>query len=174
MLTTKTPRSNPPMSLGPRHDPEERTDPYAPTGHLEKDSVCGECGAVYDRQHWLLDEPRRRALIATGAARYVVCPACQKMHEESPQGILTLRGDYWPEHRELLMQLIRNEEERARGTNPLERVMSIRDDERELCVETTNPKLAQKIGRAIHHAHQGELKYHWSKGDHLVRVDWVR
>ena len=72
------------------------------------------------------------------------------------------------------MNLIKNEEERARGFNPLERIMKISDVKDGLEVTTTNEKLAQRIGKRLQKACQGKVEYKWSDDTKLIRVDWER
>ena len=88
--------------------------------------------------------------------------------------MLTLRGAFLKFHRDELLKIARNEERRARGINPLERIMEIRDGDR--CVEllTTDGKLAQRIGREIRKAYQGSVSFKWSEDADLMRVTWTR
>src|SRR5438067_2249578 len=110
----------------PRVTVHDFDDPYIPDEHLEDGTVCMRCGAVYRNQRWQRDDAASRTLIAAGTPRQVVCPGCRKIGAHDPQGIVTLRGDYWPQHRDEIMNLIRHEEERGTNTNALERVMDIR------------------------------------------------
>ena len=104
-----------------------------------------------------------------------VCPACLKIRDNFPSGIVTLMGSYVLPHKQDVLNLVKNEEERARGFNPLERVMSIREDGHgNIVINTTTEKLAQRLGRAIRKAFQGKVAYHWSHDNKLARVDWVR
>lgn len=78
-------------------------------------------------------------------------------------------------HKTGLMNLVRNEEERARGLNPLERVIAVKENGfGSIVISTTNEKLAQRIGRAIKKAFHGDVSYRWSHDNKLARVDWVR
>jgi NMD protein affecting ribosome stability and mRNA decay len=129
---------------------------------------------VFQNQHWTLDEKKRDLLVSSGAANPIVCPACRKIASHDPHGIVTLRGDYWPQHREDILNLIRNEEARGMAANPLERIIDIREEEDALIIETTNEKLAQRLGRSIHNAHKGAVEYKWPDGNRLVRVEWER
>jgi hypothetical protein len=111
---------------------------------------------------------------ATGTAT-IVCPACLKIRDNFPGGIVTLKGDYVLPHKQNLMNLVKNEEARARGFNPLERVMSVKENGfGSIVISTTNEKLAQRLGRAIKKAFHGEVAYHWSHDNKLARVDWER
>src|SRR5689334_9308906 len=75
-------------------------DPYIPDRHYPDDTVCSRCGAVVHHQHWTFDEERRNLLQSAGAANEVICPGCKIVAERNPQGIVTLHGDYWPQHRD--------------------------------------------------------------------------
>lgn len=55
-------------------------------------------------------------------------------------------------HRDEILQLVHNEEERSRGINPLERTMEIHEGEDGMELLTTDGKLAQWIGREIRKA----------------------
>lgn len=151
------------------------TDPYMPRGGTQKVSICEGCRSVYMNKRWYADAETRRAADKNASAARVVCPACLKIRDNFPGGIVTLKGDYALSHKHELMNLIRNEEERAMGFNPLERVMSIRENGHgSIIISTTNEKLAQRLGRAIRKAFHGEVSYRWSHDNKLVRVEWVR
>lgn len=145
-------------------------DSYLPRGGRSKEAVCEGCRAVYRNKRWYAG-----AAAGAAAAVTVVCPACLKMRDNFPGGIVTLRGSYVLPHKSELLRLVRNEEERARGFNPLERVMSIRENGHGgIVISTTNEKLAQRLGRAIKKAFHGAVVYGWSHDNKLVRVEWTR
>jgi 3-dehydroquinate dehydratase len=77
-------------------------------------------------------------------------------------------------HREEILNLVRNETKKADSINPLERIITMESDEEGMEITTTNEKLAQRIGRAIHKAYSGDLEYKWSEDNRLVRVNWHR
>jgi len=150
-------------------------DPYLPRGARQKTSVCEGCHAVYKNKRWYAEPHLYNAAMETAGTATIICPACLKIRDNFPGGIVTLKGDYVLPHKQELMNLIKNEEARARGFNPLERVMSIKENGfGSLVISTTNEKLAQRIGRAIKKAFRGEVTYRWSHDNKLARVDWVR
>ena len=44
----------------------------------------------------------------------------------------------------------------------------------DLVIETTEEKLAEHLGRALHKSHQGELKVVWADDHSRCRVTWQR
>ena len=151
------------------------TDSYLLRGASRKASVCGGCRAVYMNKRWYAEGAVDDTTLRNAEAAKTVCPACLKIRDNFPGGIVTLKGDYVLPHKQDLLKLIRNEEDRARGLNPLERVMKVKENGYgSIIISTTNEKLAQRIGRAIKKAFHGEVTYHWSHENKLVRVNWVR
>ena len=150
------------------------TDPYKARGG-SAEAVCGSCRAVYRNKRWYAEPGALGKAAAARISAQTVCPACLKIRDAFPGGIVTLKGDFVLAHKEDIMNLVRNEEQRARGFNPLERIMALREDGYgSMVVTTTNEKLAQRLGRALKKAFRGEVSYNWSHDDKLVRVEWVR
>jgi hypothetical protein len=126
-------------------------------------------------KRWYATGDRYEEAAKSAGAATVVCPACLKIRDNFPGGIVTLKGDYVLPHKTDLLNLVRNEEERARGLNPLERVIAIKESGfGSIVISTTNEKLAQRLGRAIKKAFHGAVAYHWSHDNKLARVDWER
>ncbi len=148
-------------------------DVYLPKEGMEV-SWCGKCGVIYRRKRWIMDEAELEQIRKDPDAGVILCPACQRMRDNVPGGIVTFNGGYMEKHEEEILELIKNIEEKSRAKNPLGRIMEIRRDGNELSVSTTEDKLAQKLGRDIFRAHKGELHFKWSEGEKFVRVDWQR
>jgi NMD protein affecting ribosome stability and mRNA decay len=103
-----------------------------------------------------------------------LCPACQRIKDEYPAGFVTLSGEFLQEHREEILGLVHNVEEREKAQHPLKRIMEIRDEAGEISITTTDLHLARSIGDALHHAYAGELDYEYAKGADSLRVTWKR
>ncbi|MBI2982570.1 MAG: ATPase [Deltaproteobacteria bacterium] len=159
-------------------------DPYLAKLDPGDKAACLKCHAVYHNKHWSLPSPprsngsrrliNRERTLAQPPERKILCPACQKIRDHFPMGIVTLKGDYVQKHRGEILNLIHNEESRARGFNPLERLISVYDQEDALIVETTTEKLAQRIGSRLQHSYKGDVRYKWSRQNRFIRVDWER
>jgi NMD protein affecting ribosome stability and mRNA decay len=166
MLTTR-------FEPASRKNVDRTGDPYIPRkGPLEL-GVCPECHAISRKKRWYMDEAEYASLARTGAVLRR-CPACRKIADGFPSGVVTLRGSFLRTHRDEILAIVRNEERRARETNPLERIMEIREVDGRVEILTTDEKLGQRIGREIRKAYQGVVSYKWSEDANLVRVDWTR
>jgi NMD protein affecting ribosome stability and mRNA decay len=150
------------------------TDAYLPKEGLKEVAVCTGCKILYWNKRWYLSEDESTKLSADMVRNEVLCPACRRMQDNNPAGIVTFSGDYLVKHENEILNTIKNVEEKARTKNPLARIMEIKQEGNVLTVYTTNDKLAQKLGRDIFKAHSGSLEYQWSKEYSFVRVNWNR
>jgi len=151
------------------------TDVYvSQKGAAKEGTVCRKCGASYRNRHWTMEPEEVREGVSEPVAGTVICPACQRMADDNPAGIVTLQGDYLLEHEDEILNILKHTEARSRQKNPLARIMEIRQDADVITIATTEDKLAQKLGREVYKAHRGELHYQWSHENRLVRVAWNR
>lgn len=148
-------------------------DPYLPKEGPHDMAACKRCHAVYHNKRWTMDEALYKKRGNHKKTLLVLCPACQKIRDKYAEGFVTLKGDYLKEHRQEILNLIKNEEERAMGLNPLERISGIKDNGRQVNITTTHEKLAQRIGRKIHSAFKGNLEMKLTE-DRITRVVWER
>ena len=146
---------------------ERRHDTYRSHGKLKEPTVCSRCGAVYRGGMWHWEE-------APNDAQTHVCPACLRIEDDYPAGLVSLSGGFLDVHREEILALARNEESRAKSEHALERIMRIDQGEGETVVTTTDIHLARRIGEAVHHAYAGALDYHYQEGENRLRVNWRR
>ncbi|OGI45389.1 MAG: ATPase [Candidatus Muproteobacteria bacterium RBG_16_65_34] len=150
-----------------RMDEERVSDPYRARGKWPEPTACPECGAIFHHGHW------QWGAAAPGAAQHL-CPACQRMRDRVPAGQLTLSGQFFTEHREEVLHLVRNAESKARAEHPLERIMDIKEEADHTVVTFTDAHLVHGIGEALHHAYQGELDSRYTDEGDLLRVAWSR
>jgi NMD protein affecting ribosome stability and mRNA decay len=169
------PRSNTKEPVHIRRNVEAFEDPYKDEEHLPERSVCRRCGDIYMSGRWYNpDQVPDRPNHTQHEANMVNCPACRKLRDHLPSGVLRLTGQFVMDHREEILNLIRNQAHKADSVNPMERVMTIEAQPDGMELTTTNEKLAQRIGRAMHKAYSGALEYKWSEDNRLARVNWHR
>ncbi len=149
-------------------------DPYMPAAGQEA-SVCTSCRAVYQEKRWFFDEKLYKKLAGTDKAREVTCPTCRKIKDHYPEGVLTLSGEFFEEHKNEILTLLKNEADRVSGRSVADRIITMTEEgKNRLVVETTTEKLAQHLGRAIYKAYKGDLDFRWSEMNKFVRVYWKR
>jgi NMD protein affecting ribosome stability and mRNA decay len=122
---------------------------------------------VFKSGRWTWDE-------APDDAYQHVCPACQRIHDRFPAGYVTIKGDFFAEHRDEIVHLINNHEKREKAQRPLQRIMAIDEIREGVEVTTTDSHLARGIAEALHDAYKGELKMRYSRDENLVRATWKR
>lgn len=144
-------------------------DAYQEKGGVRGAAYCS-CGAVFNNKRWYLEEG--------GSKRHeghdLVCPACKRIADRNPAGIVSLSGDFLAAHESEIHNLIDNTAQGAVMKNPLGRVMDIKMDKDGVTITTTDVKLAQKIGREVYKSHGGQLQFIWSHAEAPVRVTWSR
>ncbi|MBE9504416.1 MAG: ATPase [Proteobacteria bacterium] len=142
-------------------------DPYRKRKKIQEPSVCSECSAVYNRGRWIWgDRPDN--------AHEETCPACERVKDNYPAGILNLSGEFFGDHREEIINLIRNEEEKEKGEHPLHRIITVEDDDKGTEITTTDIHLPRRIGEALRSAYGGDLDYHYEEESYFLRVNWAR
>jgi len=149
-------------------------DPYLPEGGHKEPAICKSCHALYQQKRWLLDPHTVEAMQNRPDVQWVTCPACQKIAEHYPEGILTLSGDYLWNHEQEIRNILDNEAERVFAKNPTARIMQMTAEDQSLVIETTEQKLAEHLGRVLNRAHRGELQVDWSGSPRICRVNWER
>lgn len=148
-------------------------DPYLPKEGPHDMAACKKCHAVYHNKRWAMNEALYQKKGNHKKTLVVLCPACQKIRDKYAEGFVALKGDYLKGHKLDILNLIKNEEERAMDGNPLERIIEIKDNGRIVNITTTHEKLAQRIGKKMRKACQGALEIKWTE-DKVTRVVWQR
>lgn len=142
-------------------------DTYKSRGKFREPTVCPECGVVFHKGRW-------QWIPRPDGAHETLCPACQRANDHCPGGYLTLSGPFLSAHRDEILHLARNVEEREKSEHPLRRIMAVEDQADGILVTTTAMETARTIGDAVHHAYQGELDYRYTDEANILRVNWRR
>jgi NMD protein affecting ribosome stability and mRNA decay len=159
-----------PSGLGARRDQtyqEKEHDTYKLKGKLKEPTVCTECGALFHNGRWTWNQK-------PAGADEIICPACLRIRDKYAKGFLTLSGSFLTEHKEEIMGVVHNTEAKEKTEHPLSRVMGYEQQAAALMISTTDTHLPRRIGEALHHAYQGELKVHYDEGEEFIRVAWTR
>ncbi len=149
-------------------------DPYLPESGLKEPAICQGCQAIYRSKRWQFEPNVAKEMQDDPKVQWVTCPACLKIAEHYPEGIVTLRGDYLWRHEEEIRNILSNEAERVMAKNPIARIMHMETSGESLVIETTEKKLAEHLGRTLNRAHSGDLQVEWSDSPRVCRVNWER
>lgn len=168
-----------PKEFGKPHTRDKvyaENDPYLPPKGkgLVGIAVCKDCTAVYHNKKWFLDAKLYEKKKVLKNVNWVTCPACKKTKENVPGGIVVLKGDFLKQHKEEIMNLIHNEDERSKKYNPLKRIMKINEKKNEVEILTTEGRLAYRIGSVLFKAYDGEVECKKHENAKFMRVEWRR
>jgi NMD protein affecting ribosome stability and mRNA decay len=159
-----------PAATQPRTDRMHRSeekDPYATPLKLPDPTACPTCGALYRKGRWIWGA-------APADANRAACPACRRIADGYPAGIVRLSGSFAKSHAEEITGLVRHVEEREKKEHALKRIMAVEREGDAIVVTTTDEHLARGIGEAVEHAYKGTLDYKFSEAENVLRVEWKR
>jgi NMD protein affecting ribosome stability and mRNA decay len=134
---------------------------------LPEPTLCTGCGSLFLNGRWSWKK-------TTGKANKAVCPACRRSADNYPAGRIEIKGEFFNEHREEILNLISNIEKREKEKHPLERIISVRDEKDYTLVTTTGIHIARRIGDALSRAYKGDYTFQYAEGDKSIRVYWHR
>lgn len=149
-----------------RHDrliQEQRDDPYAERAKPREPSACPECGAIFHEGRW-------RWGTAPANAHAHLCPACRRVRDKFPAGVVLIGGDFDTAEKDEYLRIVEHEARAEAAEHPIERVMEVEEEDGSVVVTTTSVHLARRIGEALQHAHRGRLDFHYNEGEHFIRV----
>lgn len=118
---------------------EKRHDAYKETGKWPEPTLCPECEALFIHGRWSWEKSPKEANKTT-------CPACRRIADNYPAGYVEIKGNFFLEHQEEILNLARNVEKQEKSERPLERIMAITDNKDHTLVTTTGIHLARRIG----------------------------
>ena len=150
--------------------PANEADPYRAATKPPEPSVCPKCHASFMGGRWTWTKPA-----ANDDVGEMTCPACQRIQDKFPAGYVTLKGEYFKQHKDEIVALLQAVEKKEKAERPLQRIMGM-DEKKDGTFEvtTTDSTLARGLGEALHEAHKGDLKVRYSRDENLVRAVWKR
>jgi hypothetical protein len=140
-------------------------DPYQRQQKLDDDTICSQCGAVYQKGRWQWGRRPENGHEA-------LCAACRRINDKFPAGVVELRGPLGPQQKDEIVCLARHQEEAEKREHPLNRIISVDEEAQGILIHTTDIHLPRRIGAAAKHAFHGTLDEHFEEGGYFVRVDW--
>ena len=146
---------------------EKRHDVYQEKEKLPEPTLCSECGVLFTNGRWTWGDPPK-------GANQTLCPACRRVAENLPAGYIEIRGQFFKEHQDEILNLARNIEQQERNERPLERIMAITPESDHTLVTTTGVNIARRIGEAISRSYNGDFSFQYADGEKSIRVYWQR
>jgi NMD protein affecting ribosome stability and mRNA decay len=146
---------------------DNRHDVYQERQKWPEPTRCKTCHAVYVGGRWTWDR-------APADAHEVICPACRRIADNYPAGIIALKGPFVESHREEIRRLIRHTEEVEKREHALERVMALEEATETIHMTTTGIHLARRIGGAVEAAYGGKLVVQYPEDSPFARIYWER
>ena len=143
-------------------------DPYRADEKLHDATGCPQCGARFRNGRWTW--PTSKA----GEFRQQLCPACRRINDDYPAGEVILSGSFLKEHRDEVLATVNNIAEAEKGQHPLNRIMSIDEDNDTITVLTTDIHLPHRIAHAVEAAWGGTFTTHYDREGYFARVQWRR
>jgi hypothetical protein len=143
-------------------------DPYKNRQKPPESSVCPECKAVFRDGRW------QRVESWPMDSHQLLCQACQRIRDNYPAGLITLKGGFVQSHRDEIIALARNLEKEENSNHVLHRIMGIEEGPAMLVVKTTDIHLPRRIGEAVRRAFKGELVLLYEEEGCFLRVNWSR
>jgi len=140
-------------------------DPYQAQQKLNEPTTCRQCGAVYHQGRWQWGE-------APTGVHKDLCPACRRINDKLPAGVIALHGNIAPEVKAQISHLARNVETAENSEHPLNRIIGFEETEEGLMISTTDIHLPRRIGEALRRAFHGEIEMYFDDGGYFMRVDW--
>jgi hypothetical protein len=111
---------------------------------------------------------------AESGAADVECPACHRIAQDLPDGIVTIAGRFAEARAAEIRSLLRNVEENEKREHALARSFGIEVGKEGMVVKTTERRLAESLGRALERAYGGTLTRKEGDRSGPLRVHWQR
>lgn len=146
---------------------QDTQDSYRATAHMPDPARCPRCGAAYLKGRWTWQAVDSKAAEHT-------CPACQRIEDNFPAGYVVLKGAYFAQHREEILNVVNARATHARDEHPLQRIIGMEKVDGGVRVTTTDAHLARGIAIAVQEAFKGDLDLTFTKDENLVRATWSR
>src|SRR5688500_11378028 len=93
----------------------DEDDAYNMRSKPPEPTQCPKCRATFTEGRWTWEK-------APKDAYEQLCPACQRIHDRFPAGYVSIKGEFFTEHRDESVHLITNHESTEKAARPLQRI----------------------------------------------------
>ncbi len=168
MSETPSGRSHGPgRRIAGRAQDDHRIDPYHGAAKPREGTLCPDCGAAFHAGRWQWG-------VGLTDIHEALCPACRRVRDDYPAGVVELAGGFVLHHKDEILGLARHHEAAEKAEHPLNRIMAVTDTAGGLEIKTTDIHLPRRIGEALRRAYDGELHITHDEEGYFVRVRWER
>lgn len=129
-------------------NPPFKRDSHEFVGGKKGILVCKDCDAVYYKKFWHHSLLELKSVNDRAPLDFTICPACKMIKNHQFEGEIRI-VNIPPKLREDLIGLIEGFCERARARDPMDRLIEIKSDGRNLVVTVTENELANKLAKKI-------------------------
>jgi NMD protein affecting ribosome stability and mRNA decay len=143
--------------------------PYQRTEKYRSNTQCPKCSLLFHDGVW-----KRGAMAHGQELQWKLCPACLQIRDGQVGGIVQFSGAFADNHRQELLNRIRNVEKQTQEERPLERIMSLKQGRDGITVSATTEHLVARIGKSVQRDFGGELDLKYAPEDKFALVHWHR
>lgn len=140
-------------------------DPYQHQRKVAEGGACPQCGAVYRAGRWQWGEAQNSSP--------QMCPACRRINDRAPAGIVTLRATLDQSRKNEMIGLARHQEKAEKSEHALNRIIAIEETPEAIVITTTDIHLPRRIGEAVRRAFGGAVDIDFDEDGYFVRVNWT-
>ncbi len=130
---------------------------------------CPKCELMFQDGVWKRGIPEKRQQL-----HLQLCPACTQVRDRLVGGVIQFGGSFIADHRQDLLNRIRNLEKQAIEERPLERIIDIREVKDQILVSATTEHLIARIGKAVLRDFGGQLDLRYAPEDKYATARWHR
>jgi len=143
--------------------------PYGRRGKYTSGTTCPDCGLHFLDGAWKRGNPPPRRKQHSKR-----CPACLRIRDDFPAGLLQLGGGFVGPQRTQVLKCVRNAARAALAEHPLERIYRTEERPDEMVLYSTSEHLVAHIGKALRDAFGGELVLHYGPQAEWALARWHR
>ncbi len=130
---------------------------------------CPKCLLIFQDGVWKKGKPGNTQFL-----HLQLCPACIQVRDGQVGGVIQFGGSFISNHRQDLLNRIRNLEKQTSEERPLERIIEIKEGRSGILVSATTEHLIAKIGKAVLRDFGGTLELKYAPEDKYATARWHR